>query len=489
MSKPIRVRLASARIFRRAATGCWLILAGWGLNAKAQTLTTLYSFNGSPDGKSPLGTLMQGSDGNFYGTTSRGGNTNIYFNGYGTVFQISSNGIFTNLYVFASSPNDGQNPEAGLLQASDGNFYGTANQGGTYGAGIMFRISSSGSYTNFYSFRGLSGPNYPEAGLVQGSDGSFYGTTYGGNGAVFRINPNGILTILHSFGLPKDGITPTAGVVQGSDGNFYGTTPYGGVGGGLGFGCIFRVSPTGSYTNPYVLGSSPYTDGANPFGGLVQGSDGNFYGTTEKGGGHGIGTVFQITPSGNYMNLYTFGSVPNDGYYPTAGLVQGSDGNFYGTTGHGGTSKSGTVFRISMSGNYTNLYSFGSSPGDGSIPYAGLIQASDGSFYGTTQYGGTSGNCYQGCGTVFKLTVPLDPPSYPINQITGIQLADTNVILNILSVAGETYQLQFSGSMQPTNWVNVDGVSVTNSIGAMLTLTNFGGAVGPQGFYRFDITP
>src|ERR1017187_8707889 len=148
----------------------------------------------------------------------------------------------------------------------------------------------------------------------------------------------------------------------------------------------------------------------------------------------------------------------------------------------GGTNNYGTVFRISPSGGYAKLYSFGNYH-DGYSPQAGLVQSSDGNFYGTTTQGGTNS-----VGTVFKLTVPLNPPPYPINQITNVQVASTNIIFTIPSIAGETYQLQLSSSMNPTNWDNVP-VSVTNSIGALLTLTNFGGASQPQGFYRFDITP
>ena len=167
-------------------------------------------------------------------------------------------------------------------------------------------------------------------------------------------------------------------------------------------------------------------------------------------------------------------------------LVQGSDGNFYGTTYLGGVNGHGTVYRISPSGTLTNLYLF-TGGSDGAEPFPGLVQGSDGSFYGATGYGGNTnldgGNGY---GTVFRLTIPLNPPA---NQISAVSRAGSNLIFNIPSVASETYQLQFGRSMAPTNWVNVPGASVTNCIGALLTLTNFGGAVGPQGFYRFDITP
>jgi uncharacterized repeat protein (TIGR03803 family) len=470
-----------------------LVVAGRAFNAEAQTETNLYSFGSvTNDGSLPEAGLVQGSDSNFYGTTSGGGAV-----GNGTVFRISPSGTHTNLHIFAGYPTDGAIPAAGLVQGSDGNFYGTTQDGGTSvncesGCGTVFRISPGGSYTNLYSFQ--SSPNdgeHPYGGLVQGSDGNFYGTTGDGGtygvGTVFRISPSGNETNLHSFvGRPNDGQGPAAGLVQGSDGNFYGTTEGGGT---YGPGTVFRISPNGSYTNLYSFGSHP-NDGAYSAAGLVQGSDGNFYGTTTDGGTNNCqcGTVFRISPSGTETNLYSFAGSPTDGNDPQSGLVQGSDGNFYGTTSGGGTSTNcfegcGTVFRISPSGTYTTLYSFGNSPTDGEEPDAGLVQGSDGNFYGTTYQGGTNND-----GTVFKFSVPLNLPPYPLNQITSIHRVTTSTILTILSIAGETYQLQFSSSMKPTNWVNVP-VSVTNSIGALLTLTNFGGATGPQGFYRFDITP
>jgi uncharacterized repeat protein (TIGR03803 family) len=347
-----------------------------------------------------------------------------------------------------------------------------------------FGGANAQTLTNLWEFTGGTDGATPVAALVQGSDGYFYGTTgNGGNtntnpsgfGTVIRISPNGSLTNLHSFS-NSDGADAN-GLVQGSNGNFYGTTYEGGNTNAnpSGYGTVFRISPSGSLTNLHSFNGS---DGAAPVG-LVQGSDGNFYGVTVTGGinGPGYGTIFRISSNGSFTNLYSF-THGSDGAYPGAALVQGSDGNFYGTT-QGGGAGWGTVFRISPNGSETNLHIFFNS--DGASSYAGLVQGSDGNFYGTTGLGGTYNH-----GTVFKLTVSLNPPA---NQISAIQLVGTNIIFKIPSVAYETYQLQFSNSMTPTNWVNVPGVSVTNSIGGLLTLTNFGGALPPQQFYRIAITP
>jgi uncharacterized repeat protein (TIGR03803 family) len=512
MNKPIYVGLTTGRIFRLIAP---LILIGGAFNADAQTETNLHSFVGYPnDGEYPYAALVQGSDGNFYGTTYQGG-----ANADGNIFRISPGGSETNFYAFSGPQlDDGFKPAAGLVQGRDGNFYGTTYEGGSSGncgdtgCGTIFRITPNGiDESILHSFRGHDSVGYVNAdgagpnGLVQGSDGYLYGTTVSGGtngltgsglGTVFRITASNsaasaVYNILHSFTGTPDGSGPTAGLVQGSDSNFYGTTT---IGGTTNYGTVFQINSSGSVTILHSFGSFP-KDGLNPYAGLVQGNDGNFYGTTQFGGTNGLcGTVFRISPSGSYTSLYSFVGYPNDGQWPVAGLVQGSDGNFYGTTEYGGNGPCsaeagngcGTVFRISPSGTEKILYSFVGSPTDGENPQAGLVQGSDGSFYGTAYYGGTSTNCGHGCGSVFKISVPLNPPP---NQITSVHIAATNITLSIPSIAGETYQLQFSSSMNPTNWVNVPSVSVTNSIGALLTVTNFGGAIGPQGFYRFDVTP
>ena len=354
----------------------------------AQKLTTLYSFAGS-DGAQPTAGLVQGSDGNFYGTTSQGGASET-----GTVFKITPSGTLTTLHSFAGG-SDGEVPFAGLVQGSDGNFYGTTYLGGVNEFGTVFKMTPTGTLTSLYNFA-ASGGVLPVAGLVQGSDGNFYGTTTGGGannaGTVFEITPSGTLTTLYSFAR-SDGDDPYGGLLQGSDGNFYGTTTGGGASNGN--GTVFKITPRGILTTLYSFAGS---DGANPYAALVQGSDGNFYGTTAGGGAsNGNGTVFKITPGGTLTTLHSFAG--SDGANPYAALVQGSDGNFYGTTQQGGANNgNGTVFKITPSGTLTSLYSFAGS--DGALPGAGLVQGSDGNFYGTTGGGGAYND-----GTVFRLGV------------------------------------------------------------------------------------
>jgi uncharacterized repeat protein (TIGR03803 family) len=444
------------------------------LAATAQ-LTTLWQFGSITNGSNPHAALVQGSDGYFYGTTANGG-----VHSAGTVFRISSAGTLTTLWQFGGSLSNGIGPYATLVQGSDGNFYGTTSVGGVNSDGTVFRISSAGTLTTLWQFDGsFSNGINPYAGLVQGSDGFFYGpTSLGGTnagGTVFRISSAGTFTTLWQKGAGSNG-SPYSVLVQGGDGNFYGTTENGGA--NLA-GSVYRISSAGTLTTFYQFSTLAATNGYDPQSGLVQGSDGYFYGTTANGGTNSEGTVYRISSAGTFTTLWQFGSGTSNGRVPAAGLVLGSDGYFYGTTVSGGTNSEGTVYRISSAGTFTTLYQFAGGS-EGLHPEAELVQGSDGYFYGTTYSGGTNS-----AGTVFRLSASLNPPA---NQISAIRLSGTNIIFSIPSIAGETYQLQLSSSMNPTNWVNVP-VSVTNSIGSILTLTNFGGATGPQGFYRFDITP
>jgi uncharacterized repeat protein (TIGR03803 family) len=363
------------------------------INVSAQTLSTLHSFNGG-DGRSPEAALVQGSDGNFYGTTALGG---AHFKG--TVFKIDATGNLTMLHSFSGSPGDGALPVGGLVQGSDGNFYGTTSSGGAFFQGTVFRMTPSGAVTVLHSFNSfLGGGAVPIAGLVEGSDGNFYGTTVLGGahfkGSVFKIDATGSLTTLHSFsGSPSEGVNPVAALIQGADGNFYGTTASGGA---HSQGTAFRITPAGSLTVLHSFSGHP-AEGAVPFAALVQGNDGNFYGATALGGAQSKGTVFKIDGSGSLTTLHSFRGSPSEGANPVAALIQGPDGNFYGTTALGGAHLRGTVFSIDATGSLTTLHSFSGSPGEGAVPFAGLVQGSDGSFYGTTALGGT-----HGAGTVFK---------------------------------------------------------------------------------------
>ncbi len=330
-------------------------------------------------------------------------------------FGASAGVVFTNLHSFQGLIN-GANPEAGLVQGRDGYFYGTTEYGGTNGWGTVFKINTNGALTSLYSFTGGNEGANPSAALVQGSDGYFYGTTWeGGNtnlndgygcGTVFKVSTNGALTPLHSFTGTNDGANPLAGLVQGSDGNFYGTTERGGgtnYSGYEGYGTVFKISTNGALTPLHSFTGT--NDGAYP-NALVQGSDGYFYGTTCGGGSNYSGTVFKINTNGAVTTLYSF-SGGNDGGSPN-GLVQGSDGYFYGTAYYGGTNDNGTVFKISTNGVLTSLYSF-TGGNDAYCPVAGLVQGSDGYFYGTTEYGGTTNynasNETYGYGTMFKISI------------------------------------------------------------------------------------
>jgi uncharacterized repeat protein (TIGR03803 family) len=370
------------------------------------TEETLYAFgSSSTDAISPSGVLLKGSDGNFYGTTEYGGiNGSVSsdnFTGNGTVFKITPTGEETVLYSFAGGSADGANPQV-LIQGSDGNFYGVTSNGGANGVGTLFKLTPEGAETIVHSFVAGNGPENP-TGLIQASDGNFYGTSplsgaYG-SGQVFKVTPNGVLTLLYTFGATAfDGANPVGQLVQGSDGNFYGVTSSGGqncIPDGqvsLPCGTVFKITPSGVETIVHMF-SGP--DGVNPGAGLIQGSDGNFYGTTTGGVTNSGGTVFEITPGGVETTLYSFsqpvepaGFTPDAG--PDAGLTESSDGNFYGTTSAGGETDGGSMFQLTPAGVVTVLYSFpnsGNSYG-GPSPATNLVQGSDGNLYGTTYYGG-----------------------------------------------------------------------------------------------------
>jgi uncharacterized repeat protein (TIGR03803 family) len=462
------------------ACGALLLWTVAAVAVPAQTFTTLHSFGGK-NGKSPYAGLVQSTSGDFYGTTLNGGSNVCKVgernDGCGTVYKITASGKTTTLLSFDGT--DGEEPAATLVQGTDGNFYGTTQFGGANdvctnvygeeGCGTMFKITPSGTLMTLYSFCSLSncmdGAN-PKAALIQTTDGNLYGTTqFGGGstackegcGTVFKITRSGTLTTLHSFD-STDGATPSAGLVQATDGNFYGTTE----GGGLDSrGTVFKITPSGTLKTLYSFDG---TDGEEPEGDLVQATDGNFYGTTTSGGANFEGMIFKITPNGTLTTLHSFDFT--DGEFPIAGLVQGTDGNFYGTTESGGGVGLGTIFELTPSGTLTTLHSFCSdypSCTDGNGPTAGLIQGTDGNFYGTTLDGGPNDNaCSIGCGTVFSLSVGLGPfvETEPTSRRVGkhVKILGTNL-------TGST-SVSFNGTAASFTVVSASEITTTVPTGA-----------------------
>ncbi len=415
--------------------------------------TVLHEFTGGADGGQPSGQLRQGPDGNFYGTTASGGASSL-----GVVYRMTPAGIVTPIHAFAGA--DGSCPCGAVVSAADASFFGRTYGGGAFSAGTIFQVTSDGGFTVVRSFTGdpedahpsvIRGFAHPRAPVILGTDGNLYGTTLVGGttdlGAVFKIDLNGTVTLLHSFSGNGDGGQPSTALVQAADGNFYGGTGllrYGGTasgnvlftitpagtftalhvldvtsegqlpstliqatdgnlygttqfGGSADLGTVFKMTPAGALTTLHVFTGG--ADGAGSVASLVQATDGNFYGTTAWGGAWGFGTVFKMTPAGVVTILHAFAG-GSDGSFPNAPVIQGRDGNLYGTTTRGGARDSGTVFKTSLTGSaFTVLHSFTPSSGDGAVPSAPLLQTPDGAFYGTTTYGGPSG-----MGTIFKMT-------------------------------------------------------------------------------------
>lgn len=344
----------------------------------AQTVTQLASFT-STTGEAPNGGLIEASDGNYYGTTTAGGTL-----GGGTLFKVTSTGSITVLHNFDPDA-EGYFVSSSLIQGTDGNFYGTLVNGGINGGGSVFKFTPAGSITILHSFSGPDG-NSPFGGVVEASNGTFYGTTDGGGansiGTIYSITSAGAFNMLYQFAGP-DASAPIASLLQGSDGKLYGNSSGGGANGD---GAFFSYTIGGTLKTIY---SSASPLDATPDGPLVEGSDGNFYGTSDFGGANEDGAIYQLTPSGTLTLLYSF-TDENDGSNPYANLDLGSDGAFYGTANQGGTGENGTLYKVTYAGAVTPLYSFPAPTGDTSeFPWAPFIQGSDGVLYSVTGDGGS----------------------------------------------------------------------------------------------------
>ena len=469
-----------------------------------EVFSTVHDFDGAVEGTAPLGGLLE-ADGHLWGTTSLGGTA-----GLGTVFRLDLPATVVTVHEFQGT--DGATPAAALIRALDGLLYGTTRAGGALNAGTVFRMDELGTLTTLKSLDSNSGDT-PIAPLFQASDGKFYGTTTSGGpgggkddfpaGTVFRIDSAGTFERLYAFnaglfGTP--GSSPFGGLADGGDGFLYGTTA------GRVYGTVYRISLAGALTYPYFFEgigdgeglSSPIgplteangaiygaarslfgvlfrldgseatlfyqfggPDGSFPNGGLILGSDGDLYGTTNTGGTSLLGTAFRIDAGGTLETLHSFTGA--DGSYPAAGLIENPDGEFYGTTADGGAEAYGTVFHMSNTGDVTTLHSFTFSLDGGANPYAPLILAADGNFFGTTNYGGGVGS-----GTVFKLdTLGAVTTFHAFNESSEglyaegpVLQASDDALYGVLTTAkdgqGVIYRLDASGTFTNLHSFNAD---------------------------------
>jgi uncharacterized repeat protein (TIGR03803 family) len=394
------VRSFYARRFRLSFLATFSLLAVMVLakpNAAAQVFSDLYNLGssaGDPTSPGYPSLLAQGRDGNLYGTTQNGGVSDL-----GAAFKITPDGVMTALYSFDDL--HGKFPTGGLVLGTDGNLYGTASKGGTLGFGTIFKLTPSGTLTVLYNFTGGNDGANPQAAPVLAADGNFYGTTfYGGTfdgGVAYKITGSGNYTTLHSFSYVIDGDNLTAPLVQGNDGNFYGTASAGGNGGGG--GDVFRLSPSGAVKVLYTFDG---THGVTPFAGLVQASDNNFYGVAVAGGTFSNGVLYKVTPNGSFTVLHNMDGSQGDGSAPIGGLLQGTDGNLYGSCSIGGNTPDGTLFKATTKGAFSVPYVLDHV--SGSLPYSTLTQHTNGPFYGETHRGGSFD-----LGTVYNLDMGLAP--------------------------------------------------------------------------------
>ncbi len=369
-------------------------------SAQAQTFTDLYSFRGSPDGANPYGAgLIRDAAGNLYGTTENGGPS-----GEGVVFKVDAHDTESVLYSFTGVA-DGGHPEAGLIRDAAGTLYGTTPYGGNVnycypsGCGTVFKVDTGGTETVLHSFTGTTDGASPLGGLIRDDKGPLYGTTEAGGpsnvGTVFKVSKSGTETVLHTFTRgSSDGAYPIyTSLLTDPDGNLYGVAEEGGT---SNLGVLYKLSKKGNLTLLHSFAGGT-TNGCYPSGTPVMDKTGNLYGTTISCGAFGAGIVWKVSKKGGETVLHSFAGGSSDGGTPRVGVIMDAMGNLYGDTVSGGPSNVGTVYELNKKGKLTLLHSFDGS--DGANPFGGLIRNTKGDLYGTTVGGGSSGN-----GTVWRLT-------------------------------------------------------------------------------------
>jgi uncharacterized repeat protein (TIGR03803 family) len=414
------------------------------------------------------GNPLLASDGNIYFVSSAGGKA------YGSIAKLAPDGTISVVYAFANS-DEGYNAYAGLTQGSDGNFYGTTYFGGEKNGGSIFKLTPSGTFTLLRSLgQNKQDAYFPYTGLVQGPDGNLYGTTLRGGvndkGTVFRISTSGDFSIITSFA-GSDGENPEGTLIVGADGNLYGTTLQGGADNR---GTIFRVTTAGSVSTVYsfpslgsfnALGLATNDTGANPRAGLFLAADGNYYGTAYQGGANGYGTVYRMTPGGAVSVVHAFTGPPFGSGFPLSSVTQDAAGNLYGTTESGGYLNQGTAWRIAPDGTYSLLHSFSGSLIDGGKPYGTLVPLNN------ALYGATLSDSVAGLGVIFKLET----------GVGGVLPVEFSVSPTDIGVGSPT-TLTWSS---PTAATCISGGSWTDTIGTSGSL-----AVTPPtaGIYTYTLT-
>lgn len=384
----------------------------------------------------------------------------------------------TVMYAFGTNPGDPTFPQriGAIVEGRDGALYSATEQGGTYGKGAFFKITTDGKLTVLHSFDGAHEGGSPDGGVTLGSDGNFYGTCYAGGaqgvGTIWKCSPTGTFTLLHTL-MPDDGSFPTSAPAQGKDGNFYGATSYTD---NFLLGVVYKMTPTGGYTPLYKFNGKEMATVGVFASSLIAAADGNFYGTCYRGGPGNFGTVYKVSPAGSISAIHLFDNV--HGAFP-ANIMQAPDGNLYGTCYAGGPTNYGIVYKLTTAGQFTVLHEF-LGP-EGAIPFGGVVLAKDGYLYGITKGGGKGGRgaLYRvkpdgtDFAAVYSLNGNLTEGRYglqtPVQHSNGLLYGDT--YQGGAKDAGVFYSLDMKTfSLSP----------LTGKVGDSVTLSGFGftGATG-----------
>jgi uncharacterized repeat protein (TIGR03803 family) len=473
----LSVSFSAINTYSATSTASTLTVNAGVTSATEVPLINFTGMSGSYPGSKPYGQLLLASDGNFYGTTSAGGTNNL-----GVIYRLTPAGVYTVLHSFSGL--DGATPMAGLIEGSDGNFYGTTSSGGSIGNnyvlnGTVFQLTAAGTYTVLHTFQGGTDGTNPKAPLMQATDNNFYGTTTqgynsAGSGDMFMVSPAGAYSVDTYFDSGR--FMLYAGFLQFNSG-YIRTVDF--AGGGLPDVGLLNTDGSLDTGNP--------CDGQYAMGELIQGSTSGIYTTVSQGGVNGYGAVCQTYGAESYnpsnqslsaFDLYSF-TGGNDGSTPEAAMVLGSDGNFYGTASAAGAHSQGTAYLVTPAGGFTLLHAFGLST-DGTVPAATLLQGADGNFYGSTQTGGVSGY-----GMIYKLTpnVALQPPVSLIGPASVTHGTAFTLTYSVANAYSGTVERCFATNTagDTTVWT---GVKVSSPNPASVTLT----APSTAGTYTYSLT-